>query len=428
MLQVRAVRLPLTGNAPNGRGSPANPDIVQNWREPTGRLVLDWKPDVGLSWVDNTMIYGSVAHGYKGGGANPPSVAPPSSNILQLASGQPTLATFEPEFVNAFELGTKNTLFGGALTLNAGAFYYDYTGYQVSKILDRSAFNENFDAKVWGLELEGMFAPTRNLRFSYAFGYLNTEIADGETSIDLMDRAAGGNTPWTTPAGHTWNGYSVIKPWVIASSNCIAPTEVVMGITYGRLTGDTSGDLIGLCPTGGIQGGTVALGSQIVPYIDENGVYWSNRGNCNPALFNCSTRRFDVRTDAPNYGQGFAKELGGNDLPNAPHWTASLGAQYTLELPAGWDATLRGDFYWQSQSYARVYNTQYDKLRAWTNTNVSLWFENRDWDVKAEVYVKNVFDEVPITGAFLNSDDSGLTTNVFTLDPRLVGVSVTKSF
>ena len=131
---------------------------------------------------------------------------------------------------------------------------------------------------------------------------------------------------------------------------------------------------------------------------------------------------------APNGGAGFFDELGGNELPNAPHWTASVGAQYSFGLPAGWEATLRGDFYWQSQSYARVYNTQYDKLRAWTNTNISLWFEQPDWGLTAEVYVKNVFDEVPITDAFLNSDDSGLTTNVFTLDPRLIGVSVRKSF
>ena len=89
---------------------------------------------------------------------------------------------------------------------------------------------------------------------------------------------------------------------------------------------------------------------------------------------------------------------------------------------------MRGDFYWQSQSFARVYNSQNDKLRAWTNANISLWFEQADWGVTAEVYVKNVFDESPITDAFLNSDDSGLTTNVFTLDPRLIGVSVRKSF
>jgi iron complex outermembrane recepter protein len=39
-----------------------------------------------------------------------------------------------------------------------------------------------------------------------------------------------------------------------------------------------------------------------------------------------------------------------------------------------------------------------------------------------------VFDATAITGDFLNSDDSGLTTNVFLTDPRLYGVRVTKNF
>jgi hypothetical protein len=43
-------------------------------------------------------------------------------------------------------------------------------------------------------------------------------------------------------------------------------------------------------------------------------------------------------------------------------------------------------------------------------------------------YVKNVFDRDSITGAFLNSDDSGLTTNIFLTEPRLYGLRVTKEF
>ena len=43
-------------------------------------------------------------------------------------------------------------------------------------------------------------------------------------------------------------------------------------------------------------------------------------------------------------------------------------------------------------------------------------------------YVKNVTDETAITGAFLNSDDTGLTTNVFLTEPRLYGLRVTKAW
>ncbi|MGB7412181.1 MAG: hypothetical protein WA910_13630 [Sphingopyxis granuli] len=42
--------------------------------------------------------------------------------------------------------------------------------------------------------------------------------------------------------------------------------------------------------------------------------------------------------------------------------------------------------------------------------------------------MKNVFNKSPITDSFLNSDDTGLTTNVFTLDPRIIGFSIAKRF
>ena len=384
------------GTGFNGRGSPADPPIIQDWREPTGRLIVDWKPELGFT--DETMLYASVAHGYKGGGANPPPIAGPAGILAAGASGGAAPRTFDPEFIDAFEVGTKNTLLGGSLILNGNAFYYDYEGYQVSKIVDRSANNENFDTKVWGLELEWIWSPLRNLRFNGTFGALRSEIAEGEVSIDLMDRTQGGHQSFTAADGTVFDEWVVLKPWLSSSSNCIAPAEKV------ALAMEDGADLFRLCPSGNVLGYTY----KGLPLPDGS--------------------FYDPATDAPNGGAGFFADLGGKELPNAPHWTASLGAQYRFSLPGGWDATLRSDFYWQDESFARVYNTEYDRLEAWTNTNISLWVENPEWGVTAEVYVKNAFDETPITDAFLNSDDSGLTTNVFTLDPRLVGVSVRKNF
>ncbi|HYG27116.1 MAG TPA: TonB-dependent receptor, partial [Caulobacteraceae bacterium] len=422
------VTCPFAGTAPNGRGYLAEPDIVQEWRVPTGRIGFDWKPQPIFDWHDETMIYGFLSHGYKGGGANPPGVAQPAQRTLIEASGGfRSPPTFEPEYVDAIEFGTKNTLLGGGATLNLGAFYYDYTNYQVSKILDRSAYNENFDAEVWGVEMEATFSPTRNLRFNAAIGWLQTRIADGETSIDLMDRTDGGNRhfaadpnaigattdrPTDFPGG--FSEWVVIQPWLTASSNCVVPKELIEA----NYLAETTNFLSAFCPAGNPAGANTGLNN--VGYFDEDGDVVS-AGD--------SDLNWDPSIDAPNGGQGFAKDLGGNHLPNAPEWTVSLGGQYTMMLPGGWDATVRADYYWQAKSFARVYNmSDYDRLQAWENANLSLWVENPDWGVKAEVYVKNVFDETPITGAFLNSDDSGLTTNIFTLDPRLVGVSVTKEF
>ncbi len=136
---------------------------------------------------------------------------------------------------------------------------------------------------------------------------------------------------------------------------------------------------------------------------------------------------FDPST-APNHGEGFYKNLSGNQLPNAPPFTLSFGSQYTMPISEDWAGTLRGDFYWQGNSFARVFNDKpYDQLHGYTNLNLTLIFTNQDgWQVMG--YLKNVFNTTAITGAFLNSDDTALTTNVFVTDPRLFGVRVTKNW
>jgi outer membrane receptor protein involved in Fe transport len=181
----------------------------------------------------------------------------------------------------------------------------------------------------------------------------------------------------------------LIKPYVLMSSNCVVPVDALQAL----------------------------IKTNTVRHYTLNTVCGGVLGNpVNPL-------------GGPNDGAGHFTPLDGHELPNAPHWTVSFGAQYTWGLWEGWEATVRGDAYWQSQSWARVYNLDpYDKLHGWYNTNLSLWIENPDQNLKIEIYAKNALDDTPITDAFLNSDDAALTTNVFVLDPRLIGLSITKGF
>src|SRR5690606_20385569 len=119
------------------------------------------------------------------------------------------------ESLNSLEIGTKTKFAGGRFTLNATGFFYDYKNYQISQISDRIAFNENFDATTWGLELEAVWKPSKNFRFDANLGYLRTKIGKGEKSIDPMNRTQG-NEDWV-----------VVRPWVQAPSNCIAPRVLV---------------------------------------------------------------------------------------------------------------------------------------------------------------------------------------------------------
>jgi outer membrane receptor protein involved in Fe transport len=377
------------------RGFTALPDVEQNWTAVTGRLVVDWKPD--LSFTDDTLIYASYSRGYKGGGTNPPRMDL-NPDVVQY---QPLASDFDPEHVNAFEIGTKNTLMDGQLRLNTTAFYYDYRDYQVSQIVDRISLNENFDARSWGLELETIFQPTENLRIDANIGYLNTRIGSGERSIDVMNRTQG-NDDWV-----------VVRPWLQVPSNCIAPREHVE-----RILNSPFGDSFGLSALSALCGGSVRTGS-----FNPN----FSPANFPIPLYLLYGFTYDYLTEAPNGGRGFYADLSGNKLPNAPELTANLGVQYTW-FKSDYEVTLRADHYWQSSSYARVYNTEYDRLRSWDNTNLSLelYLPQRELTVRA--YVKNVFDKSPIVDAFTNSDDSGLTTNVFTTDPRIVAVNVTARF
>ncbi|HEV2563012.1 MAG TPA: TonB-dependent receptor [Rhizomicrobium sp.] len=395
-----------------GYGYPVTGVVNQQWNQWTGRFAADWTPK--LDFTDQTLVYGSYAHGYKAGGANPPGAT--LLTFVQGDIGNPIHPlTFKPEFVDAFELGSKNTLVDGALTLNGDVFYYNYKGYQISRIVDRTAINDNFDAHIKGAELESTWEPLPGLKLNFAGGYEDARAAKGDHSVDLMDRTAG-NSDWM-----------VVKPFITQASNCILPTYVVAGMlntpdffTTGRnvstniQTGCANAYSLHLDPVTELS---YVASPTASARTDGQGVGYIPPGY----------QGFDL-SSAPNNGQGFDKNLSGNQLPNTPHFTTSFSAEYTIPVSNDWATTLHGDFYWQSQSYARIFNDRpYDKLRGYSNVNLALILTSASgWQVMG--YLKNVFNTTAITGDFLNSDDTGLTTNVFLTDPRLFGVRVTKNW
>ena len=397
----------------DGRGYAVSGIVDQQWDKFTGRAAANWTPK--LDFTDQTLIYASYSHGYKAGGANPPGAI-----LFGNATGNSNIPihplTFKPEYIDAFELGSKNTLLDGSLTFNADAFYYNYENYQISRIVDRTAINDNFDAHVKGAEIESTWEPLAGLRFNFAGGWEDTALAKGSKSIDLMDRTAG-NTDWM-----------VLKPYPTQSSNCIVPTYLV---SY--LLQETSGwpglyiaESCGIAYSEGLDPLTR------LPYVKNPTIV------CNDCAGGAGGQPlppipdgypgFDPSQPAINNGEGFDKDLSGHKLPNAPPFTLSAGAQYTTPLSQDWAGTARIDYYWQDSSWARVFNDNpYDRLRGYTNVNLTLIFTNQNgWQVM--FYDKNVFNTTAITGDFLNSDDSGLTTNIFLTDPKLIGVRVTKNW
>ncbi len=198
----------------------------------TGRAVVEWNPNFGLA--DEALVYASYARGFKGGGFNPQGVVavPP---------------TFDPERVNAFEVGAKAS-FSNSVTLNLAAFYYDYTGLQVSNIVNRTSVNENIDADLWGGEIELLVRPHRTLTLDLNFSYLGSRIGE---ALVIDPRDPTGGVPGTI----------AVKD-VNTAANCVA--------TFTQLVTLLDGVPFGDCAALGLRAGnTVSLEGNRLPNAPE---------------------------------------------------------------------------------------------------------------------------------------------------------------
>ncbi|MEM7766408.1 MAG: TonB-dependent receptor [Pseudomonadota bacterium] len=357
------------------------------FEETTGRAGFDWSPD--LSWSDESLFYAFYSRGYKGGGINPPQPADNTSGVAQ---------TFDPEFIDSYEIGTKNTFGGGAVQANATAFFYNYEGYQISAIVNRTSANFNVDAEITGLELETIWNPASTFVINANLGLLDAQVVD-TFGVDVLDRTNGRDD------------LVVLKNFASAS-NCVVSAQgyaTLLGAIQGGLA--NPGDTLGLC-AGALVGaeGAFGLGDVVINYTDALG---------NPATAS-AFEPFD----------GDAKNLDGNALPGTPETTFNIGAEYTWEGLSGsaWDLRVRGDYYYQDDAFSRIWNTPRDQLESWDNINLSIQLTNTNSNLTIEAFGKNIADDDVITGAYLTDDSSGLFTNVFLNEPATYGVSVSKSW
>jgi outer membrane receptor protein involved in Fe transport len=353
-----------------GRGWPETGPLAvvpqeAQFREWTGRLNGAWRV------TDENLLYVSYSKGYKGGGINTPDVA--TGNLSP---------HYEPEFVNAYEVGSKNEFFDGNVQLNLTGFMYDYQNYQISQLRGLTSVTENVDVDVHGFELEGVWQVSNGLRLNSNIGWLKTKLTEG-SSIDSFDRTQGDAA------------LTLVKS---SSSACVVPTAAMANfitlmnngtpfipVSGGGTRAATAQDILGIC------GGSFA-GMGLVP------------------------------------SDGVAVDLEGKELPQAPELTGSVGAQYRLDFSNGWSTTLRADYYYQTDAFTRVYNSDSDKLRSWDNANASVIVSNEALGWQIQAYAKNLMDDDVITGFDTGSDALGLVRNVSVLDPRLFGLVVTKRF
>ena len=359
-------------------GSPT----TANWDNVSGRFGFDYR----LS--NDVLLYGFYSRGFKPGGFNP--AIPPA---FQASSA----FTFDSEEVDSFEFGAKSVLLDGRLMLNGAAFIYDYSGLQVTRIRNNSSINDNIDANLMGLEVEGVWRPETfpGLSVDFAYGFLSSEV-DGSTSMDPINRT-GGNPDYIL--------LNNIDPGSSTAVNYVARES--------QITGEV---VLAALQAGGAL--DVRNGQTI-----ESVSYNANAAGVSiPAYF---SRNF-LNAMGVQTLDGVPVNLDGNQLPNAPEHTFRLGVAHTWNVAAGGTLTARWDWYRQTDSYAREFNSRGDEIESWGQHNATAIYERNNTTVR--LWVRNVRNDDNITGKYVTSDTSGFFRNYFLTEPRIYGLSFRMDF
>ena len=123
-------------------------------------------PKVTLAYAitGNHNIYANYSRGYRAGGITQLSADP---SVLPLIS-------YQPEYSNNFEIGSKNVFFDNRLTLNVAAFYIRLTDAQIPVLILPDAVTVTRNAGELtskGMELELSAKPIKGLNVDYNFGF-----------------------------------------------------------------------------------------------------------------------------------------------------------------------------------------------------------------------------------------------------------------
>jgi len=145
-----------------------------------------YKGTIEYDAAPNTLVYATIATGYKAGGFN-------DGCVVGTAPGCTVpLSTFyfDPETLTSYEAGIKSRFLDNAVQIAATAFHYDYKNLQLTSIVSPCPATANVPdsacgvvqsaaaAKIDGAELEGTVTPSRLDRFDFSVAYLNARYDD----------------------------------------------------------------------------------------------------------------------------------------------------------------------------------------------------------------------------------------------------------
>ncbi|WP_262500991.1 TonB-dependent receptor [Pseudohalioglobus sediminis] len=144
---------------------------------------------------DDVMVYGTYAEGYRPGGANrSPGVG----------------ETYDPDFLDSYELGFKSTLMDGRLRLNGAVYFMDWDDIQLGFFnpdISLLGLVDNVGtAESKGFEFDTTFLATENIELSLAYAYNQAELTEDYYANDssaVPDAEDGQDLPFTPDNKYT---------------------------------------------------------------------------------------------------------------------------------------------------------------------------------------------------------------------------------
>lgn len=133
------------------------------WSNVSGKLGLEYRSS------DDVLLYAHWSRGFKSGGF-PGSIGVRPNRLVP----------YDPEEVDAFEIGAKTNFADGAGLFNVSAFYLDYQDRQEVAALDGDGtvfdFTNAAAATIYGFEMQLGYSFEFDARLEFGMAYLNTEF------------------------------------------------------------------------------------------------------------------------------------------------------------------------------------------------------------------------------------------------------------
>lgn len=221
-------------NVPFGAPCPSGPTCVvgQPPFEPVYQDTLGFKtaetsvtPKVGVSYqaTPNDLFYATVSKGFRPAGVSPrvprlfcgPDLQTTGYLAADGSSAQPI--NYGSDSVWSYEVGAKNRMMGGRLSIDASAYYIDWTNIQTRVFLPTCLYDfvDNLGkAKSRGFDLAIQAEPIENLQLGATVGYNDAQYAKDVVTpggVVLFRKGAPieASRPWTaTVSGqYDWRRY-----------------------------------------------------------------------------------------------------------------------------------------------------------------------------------------------------------------------------